>query len=364
MNKLTIIYGGQFGSEGKGQVARLLTETMGKGIAVRVGGPNAGHSFYPDGAENPRQVVQTIPVASSYRPNRWFGVIGSAGVVELDILAREMEEAYQRTGEVPSLLIDRFACIITEEHQRGEKHLKKKIGSTGKGVGMATADKIMRNPDIVFDSFAVRNKLIAHKNQVGKSMGRISLGRTPEFLNEQLQHGTNIMIEGTQGYALSLHTSGYYPFCTSRECTPTAMLAQTGINPDLAQDFEKIMVCRTFPIRVGGNSGDLRYEVDWEFLMEETGGYIKEPETTTVTKKARRIAKLDPELIHRAVQQTGPTALCVSFLDYLFPDYAGESPEDFSEEMHTHLAWWEKEFGVPVRYVSTGPGRTFEYEVM
>ncbi len=362
MSKLTIVYGGQFGSEGKGQIARLLTETMERGIAVRVGGPNAGHSFYPEGAEGPRQVVQTIPVSLVYQPERWVGVIGSAGVAELEILFQEMVKAFDRTGVIPVLFIDHMASIITKDHANAEKRLKGSIGSTGKGVGSATADKIMRNPEIVFGAPAIQDMIWKARQQYGEALANVGFCDTVDYLNHSLKDGINIMIEGTQGYGLSLHTSGYYPFCTSRECTPQAMLSQTGINPALAQEYEKIMVCRTFPIRVGGNSGPLPGEITWKDLYKSTNGYVKEPEITTVTKKARRIAKWDDTLIYRAILQTGPTALAITFLDYLFPEFAGEEPKDFSCEMHTYLKELEEYFDVPVKYVSTGAGRTFEYD--
>ena len=359
--QLTIVYGGQFGSEGKGQVARLLTEEMETGMAVRVGGPNAGHSFYPTGAEGPPSVVQTIPVSLSYKPMMWSGVIGSAGIVELGILHREMTDAYARTGVIPELVIDQCASIITEEHQKTEEYLKGKIGSTGKGVGSATASKVMRDPEVVFKSETVKAMVKYLQEIGGDAMAKITIKDTSKILNEFLMVGGRIMIEGTQGYALSLNTSGYYPFTTSRECTPTAMLSQTGINHELAGKFEKIMVCRTFPIRVGGNSGPIPNEISWETLMEETSGYIKKPEITTVTKKARRIARIDFDQLHRAIMQTGPTALCIAFLDYMFPKFAGEEPNDFSVAMHQYINQWEMQLRVPVKYVSTCQGRTFAY---
>ena len=366
MNKgrLKSVWGGQWGSEGKGQVAKLLTNTMYQGTAVRVGGPNAGHSFYPNGPENTPEVVQVLPVASVYRPNLWDAVIGAAGVIDLQYLSRELMMCAERTNRFPNLMIDRFASIITEEDVEKEAHLRGAIASTGKGVGAATAAKVMRMPKVVASHEENTNRLNVHAALMqSRATGdlRLRIMDTVYHLNQELMAGGNVMIEGTQGYGLSLHTGGYYPFCTSRECTPQALLSQTGVNPNRAEEVESIMVLRTFPIRVGGNSGPLPNEIDWDTLKEETEGYVWVPERTTVTKTIRRIARFDYGLPGRAVMQCSPDALALTFLDYRFPYIAGCKPIHFTNEIHAYLYNLGKNLRTPVRYVSTGPGHTYEY---
>ena len=172
------------------------------------------------------------------------------------------------------------------------------------------------------------------------------------------------LIEGTQGYGLSLHTSGFYPFCTSRECTPQALYAETGINPANADQVEVVMVVRTFPIRVGGNSGPLANEITWEQLGGMTGGYVRTPEITTVTKKIRRIAKVDFGLIQEAVLQCRPTAVALTFFDYLHPDAAGIVDPSGLEKHHWQtIQKWEEKIGVPIKFLSTGLNCTMSLRV-
>jgi adenylosuccinate synthase len=124
------------------------------------------------------------------------------------------------------------------------------------------------------------------------------------------------------------------------------------------------MVVRTFPIRVGGNSGPLANEITWDILQEETHGYVSVPERTTVTKKVRRIARIDYDLLARAVLQTCPTNIALTFLDYIIPDLAGCGKEEYlhHDEAQAWVKAFENRVGVPLFSISTGPGHTFEVD--
>lgn len=343
--KLVILFGGQFGSEGKGEIAGHLAQTTELDIAVRVGGPNAGHTATLDGT---KLVVQTVPLLAMLGAT---GVIGPGGAFEASILKRELEEGYRILGHGVKLHIDGNAAEITSAHMATEAHLKGNIGSTGKGVGAATAEKIMREPTLI-----VRNRPDFIKQLESQDTPRltenVSVGTdTPVMVNRALLDGKSVMIEGTQGEGLSLHTGNYYPFCTSREISPQGLLADTGINPANAREVETIMVVRTFPIRVAGNSGPLYDEVDWEYMDEITNGAAS-PEITTVTKKVRRIGKLDLEDLVRTVLICRPTCLAVTFLDYTHPD---KDHDRITES----LELLESELQVPIHYYSTGPGEVY-----
>ena len=80
--------------------------------------------------------------------------------------------------------------------------------------------------------------------------------------------GQRILLEGTQGTSLSLH-HGPYPHVTTRDTTVSGCLADAGIAPSNVRRI--IMVCRTYPIRVGGPSGPLAYEVDMQAIHERSG---------------------------------------------------------------------------------------------
>jgi adenylosuccinate synthase len=78
------------------------------------------------------------------------------------------------------------------------------------------------------------------------------------------------------------------------------------------------MVCRTYPIRVAGNSGPMKNEISWDELNRRTGGGIKS-ERTTVTKKIRRIAEWDDELFIQSCILNCPTEIALTFVDYIDP---------------------------------------------
>lgn len=132
-----VLIGGQFGSEGKGKIAAYLAPEH--DMAIRTGGPNAGHTLEHDGKIFK---LQTIPC--SFINENCLLAIGAGGVIDLDILRREVMEC----GITPErLLIDPQAGIIDQQHVQSEIDLKGRIGSTGKGVGAAVAAKTLRQPD-------------------------------------------------------------------------------------------------------------------------------------------------------------------------------------------------------------------------
>ena len=137
------------------------------------------------------------------------------------------------------------------------------------------------------------------------------------ILERAFLRGDRILLEGTQGTSLSIH-HGEYPFVTSRDTTVAGCLADAGIAP--ARVRRVIMVCRTYPIRVGGPSGPMTLEITYEQLAERSGipiGQLKETETTTTTKRQRRLAEFDWTQFQRSVFLNGPTDIALTFVDYL-----------------------------------------------
>jgi len=359
--KLTIIWDGQFGSTGKGQIAAHIQNSFRHGCGVRVGGPNAGHTFYFDapGLSRQKVVVQSIPVIGMMGAR---AIIGPAGYILEDLLVEELKVGFALLGRPVNLLIDANAAVITSHHMGAEAHsLKDRIGSTGEGVGAATADKVWRVPSITVGSNweSLKEKYGEEPWFEGVKLREF----TSDAINIGLMNGVDTMLEGTQGFGLSLHTGGYYPYCTSRECTPQALIAETGTGVQHASKVESIMVIRTYPIRVGGNSGPLPGEITWAELQIRTNGYVKEPERTTVTKKVRRIAEFDIDLVHRAIRQCNPTGVALMFLDYKFPEVANATDKSqISKAARKYLLDLEKDLGVRIKYVGTGPGTTVDWK--
>ncbi len=363
---LQVVYGGQWGSEGKGQIAAYLArrtyrmEPNREFIAVRVGGPNAGHTI-TDIAGIERK-LQQIPCAVFVHPKA-RGLVGPAGLILPEVFFRELnwlgETLGGPRGKEAKITFDPSVCVITEENMAQEAELKKSIASTGEGVGAATAAKAMRTATTVadwLDTLDDEQQVLFHK--------WCDIQPTTPILNGPTEERRTVQVEGTQGYWLSLNASGYYPFVTSRDCGPDAILSQVNTSPRAFGRFEAWCVIRTHPIRVGGNSGDLPNEMTWDEIYEQTEGHVKAPEVTTVTLKARRIAKFDPAMNRDMLDATRPTHIALTFADYHIPDAAraveeGMKPNDVlasSRKLIDVLGHYQKLIDQQIDLLSFGPG--------
>ena len=92
-----------------------------------------------------------------------------------------------------------------------------------------------------------------------------------------------------------------------------------------------LLVARTYPIRVAGNSGSLKNELTWEEISRRVGKQVVE--RTTVTNKIRRVCEWDEELLDNAVTLNCPTSIAVTFMDYLSPQDEGKT----RSVSYTHL---------------------------
>lgn len=335
MGTIHVIAGGQFGSEGKGHFAAALiwkqmhdNALLGMGqrpmnrppmVLVRVAGPNAGHTAHDAiGREWKLRQVPVGAVVDLEAP-----VVLGAGS-EIDPAVLKLEISMLEKEGIPisgRLTIDWQATVIEDRHQMEESgevtdrtgavlegNLVERIGSTGKGIGAARADRIMRRASIVGDD----NDLL----------GQYDVAETSSVLRQYLQKGRDVLIEGTQGYGLGLH-AGYYPYCTSSDCRATDFLAMAGLTP---WDGEVVpwVVLRNEVIRVAGNSGPLAGETEWWALgLPE--------EWTTVTKKVRRVGLWDPDLAERAIAANGGrhAKIAYTMADHGWPELAGLDQEGY-----------------------------------
>ncbi len=356
MSKLTLVYGGQWGSCGKGQLCAAIGRDERVDYVVRVGGPNAGHTVT---AIDGRTVkAQQIPVLAFTRGGV-IPVIGCSGLILPEVLDRELDILFDIWGDAaPQVYVDELAGVITEEHQAQETGLKESIGSTGEGVGAATAERVMRRAPVIGDLW---DELCDQYRHWPESMVPIN---TVQMLNKATNTDAHILIEGTQGYLLGLNTGGYYPYATSRDCGPEAIMGQIGLSFRAFDEVEVVCVMRTYPIRVGGNSGPLPNEITWEDLETRTEGYVDTPERTTVTKKIRRIADFDLPSALKTIRETRPTSIALTFLDYVHPpDAMKEWSCRLSTTAQTFIASVERDLGVPIEWISTGPGQKHTFRL-
>ena len=336
-----VLVGGQYGSEGKGNIANFLAPEY--GVLVRVGGPNAGHKVFRAG-QSPYTFRQ-LPSGALGNPDAKL-VLGAGAVISLEVLLREIAEL-----GVPydKLLIDPQAVIIEKEDIEWEVlNLKGQIGSTAQGIGHATARKILyRDPE----------KKIVLAGTVPE-LNRY-IGDTIEFFGQCLMRGTKILLEGTQGTSLSLH-HGHYPHVTSRATTAAACMAEAGIS---SRHVRRIaMVCRSYPIRVGDSdtkktSGFMSKTISFEDIARRSGIDLKElvsTEVGSVSHRPRRVAEFDWAQLRRSLLLNGPTDIVLTFADYFdVKNRKAFRYEQLSDETLRFIEELEKVSGVSVSLIST-----------
>lgn len=292
------LVGLQYGSEGKGVVAAGLADAC--VASVRVGGANAGHTIMHNGT---KFVMRHVPCAWINKDAALY--IGPGGLLDLDVLDAEIRAVEAAGYSIrPRLFIHENAAVVRPHSHRREEDLVAKIGSTAEGIGDTIAAKVMRRD----------SDLTIRLNDNARSWvhGHIHLSAviSPQdysrAMTGHLMRG-NVICEGTQGFGLSLD-HGPWPFCTGRDTTPASLVGACGL--PLSRVGPSIGVARTYPIRVGGNSGPLPGETSWQALG-------REPEITTVTKRVRRIAKFDWQQFEYALATCGVTDLVLTFIDYL-----------------------------------------------
>lgn len=302
--KIAVLVGGQYGSEGKGAVVAHIANDY--GVHVRVGSPNAGHTIYWNGEKH---VMQSIP-CGWINPNAKI-VIGRGALINIKQFMKELGHILHYYPDFMSrLYIDAEAGILDEKFHEAEGgtegEMHRRIGSTGEGVGPARVARINRDLN-EFRQF----KHVAEELDLMGCM----VENTPRIIADMQDIGENILVEGTQGSGLSLLHS-YYPYCTSIDTNAAGIISEVGIAPSRVTDV--ILVLRTYPIRVAGNSGPMKNEITWDELSSRTGINLI-PEKTTVTKKVRRIAEWDDDLFCQSCILNEPTEFALTFADYIDP---------------------------------------------
>lgn len=340
---VTVVVDGQYGSTGKGAVCGHLAyedAAIGqKHVGVRVGGSQAGHTVVD--TEGRAWPMRHVPVAF-VNPDADL-VIAAGSEIDLEVLRSEVEQLEAAGHSIqPRLFVDPQATWLEDSYKTDEANadLTARIGSTGKGVGAARAARVMRTAKLIQEAPEVPGSMLP----------------TDSLLQVQLSRGAHVVIEGTQGYGLGLH-AGHYPKCTSTDCRAVDFLAQAGISPwaEYIAGVQVVIVVRTHPIRVAGDSGPLKGETSWAELGLE-------PELTTVTRKVRRVGAWDPGLVARAVEANGgpgpDVVLAVTMADHLFRELHGVHGADL--RAHAGLGEWiEKavaDCGADVVLVGTAPG--------
>ncbi|MDC6176305.1 adenylosuccinate synthetase, partial [Ralstonia solanacearum] len=211
-----VVVGGQYGSEGKGNVVSYLAREY--DVMVRVGGPNAGHTV-----ANAQGAYTYHHIPSGARDVKAKLLLGPGMTIWLPGLFKEIADCALTPDR---LFIDPQATIIEESDRNAERQrLVGTIASTGSGSGSVTARRILErgNPSV---------RLARDVPELEPYVGTKGhyRGCTADRLEEAYRNGESILLEGTQGSGLSLF-HGIYPFVTSRDTNVAGCLAEA-VNAD------------------------------------------------------------------------------------------------------------------------------------
>ena len=208
------------------------------------------------------------------------------------------------------IIVDPRAVIVTEQDRATERRELKDIAlAHALGPGRHLVRRMSRQADV-----PLRQGLLVHC-----SVPVCRIETVAPLLHHALDDGGDVIVEGTQGFALSLmHTDKDYPFVTSRDTTAAGFAMEVGLSPRLISNI--VMVLRTFPIRVGGACGPVSVEMSWDEIARISGAPEVFPEFTSVARNAcRRVARFNLESWVRLAcgYRYRPTSLAVMGLDRL-----------------------------------------------
>lgn len=330
---VSVVVGGQFGSEGKGKTALEIARQTGAAVVVRVGGTNSGHTAVDEQGKS--WALRQLPV--SVLASGTIAVLPPGALIDPEILVRESEALKLDRRR---LAVSPYATVITPEDIKAERRagLITQIGSTGSGTGAALIRRIGRHS---------KGIVLAGDHPALKRY----LGDTGALMREALNKNRWIVVEGSQGFGLSVLHGGYYPNATSRDTTAATFLGEAGLSPRDVSDIT--LVLRTHPIRVAGNSGKLYGETTWAKIAETAGLPEDYKELTTATKKIRRVGRFDPKLVERAIEANNPTRIVLNHFDYV---HYGVRDRIFDVRALKFLENVERRIGRKVDWIGIGPG--------
>ncbi len=321
----TVVVDGFYGDGGKGKIVSYLAVSDDAAVCVRGGvGPNAGHTVVKDGV---KYKLRMVPCGFVNR--RTLQLIGPGVVVNPEVFLKEVEE----TGIEGRVGLDPQCAVIEPKHVELDRkgHLKEKIGTTGTGTGPCNADRAMRTAKMAREI----------------PMLEPYIKDVPQLVNDALDRGENVILEGTQGTYISLYHGGY-PYVTSNDVCAAAICSDVGVGPTRVD--EVVLVCKAYVTRVG--AGPLEGEISSEEAKRR--GW---DEYGTVTGRQRRAAPFNHRLAKRAAMINGATQLAITKLDIMYPQCKGVSSiDDVPDEGKAFIAEIEEKVGLPVTLIGTGPG--------
>lgn len=415
----TIITGAQFGDEGKGKIVDLLAKDY--DIVARFqGGNNAGHTVKV-GDEVYKLHLIPSGILLDARVLIGPGVVLNPEVLAEEIAMLEKHEVKVDASKLgidakTSIIMP----YHIEMDGLREAARTEKIGTTRRGIGYAYIDKVARD-EVRLAELADRERFLARLEELApqKEKEISALGGNPEIvrdqaliekylelgrkfapyitdvsreINEALDAGKNVMAEAAQGTHLDV-IHGTQKFVTSSSTISGSACANLGVGPTRVDNVTAIV--KAYITRVG--EGPLPTE-----LTDETGERIQKAggEFGTTTGRGRRCGWFDLPLLKKAIALNGYTEIALTKLDVLtgldpvricteyrfkgetvsyppelaedlkdcepvYEDLPGwdadltevKAFEDLPENARNYVDRLEELMGVPIRYISVGPGR-------
>ncbi|MBD0738708.1 adenylosuccinate synthase [Streptomyces sp. CBMA29] len=330
-----VLLGAQWGDEGKGKATDLLGGSVDYVVRYQ-GGNNAGHTVVVGDQKYALHLLPSGILSPGCTP-----VIGNGVVVDPAVLLSELSGLNERGVDTSKLLISGNAHLITPYHQTIDKVTERflgnrKIGTTGRGIGPAYADKINRvgiRIQDLFDESILHQKVdaaLSEKNQVlvklfnrraistdqvvEEYLGyaeqiRSYVADTTLILNNALDEGKVVLMEGGQGTLLDVD-HGTYPFVTSSNPTSGGACTGSGIGP--TKISRVIGILKAYTTRVGSGPFPTElFDADGERLR--TVGH----EFGVTTGRNRRCGWFDAVIARYATRVNGLTDFFLTKLDIL-----------------------------------------------
>lgn len=330
-----VIVGVQWGDEGKGKATDLLGERTDWVVKFN-GGNNAGHTVVVGDEKYALHLLPSGILSPGVNP-----VIGNGVVIDLEVLFSELEALSARGIDVSRLKVSANAHIITQYHRTLDKVTerflgKRNIGTTGRGIGPAYADKINRvgiRVQDLFDENILRQKVEGALDQKNHLLVKVFNRRavtcdeivddllsyaerlrpmvadTGYLIDQALSRGEVVVFEGGQATMLDID-HGTYPFVTSSSATAGGASTGSGVGPGALDRI--VGIVKAYTTRVG--SGPFPTE-----LFDEQGDWLRKQgfEFGTTTGRPRRVGWYDAPITRYATRINGITDLVLTKLDIL-----------------------------------------------
>ncbi len=336
MAKAVVVLGAQWGDEGKGKIVDALT-VKADVVARFQGGHNAGHTVVID---NETFILHLIP--SGILHGDKICIIGNGVVIDPAALLAEMRELKERGIALNhNLRISKNAHLIMPYHMAIEREKernkgRKKIGTTGRGIGPAYVDKMSRTGIRVVDLLypeIFREKVEANLKDINFLLANLYKGETftveeiynkymeyaelihdfiddtDILINRYIEEGRNVLFEGAQGTLLDID-HGTYPYVTSSSASAGGVCTGLGVSP---LKIDTILgVVKAYTTRVGGGPFPTEIHDSLGEEIRSRGG-----EYGATTGRPRRCGWLDMVALRHSMRINGFTGLIITKLDIL-----------------------------------------------